>query len=41
MSKADNVVKAEGAAVLNFGNVQNSGSWLPRLNEIEEVIRKQ
>ena len=35
VSKADNVEKAEGAAVLNFGNVQNSGSWLPLLMKSE------
>ena len=33
--KVEKVEKVEGAAVLNFGNVQNSGSWLPLLMKSE------
>ena len=35
VDKVDKVEKVEGAAVLNFGNVQNSGSWLPLLMKSE------
>ena len=31
--KVKKVKMAEGATVLNFGNVQNSGSWFPLPNE--------